>query len=77
MGKFLKQISIFPKPLQYKLTIAFALMSIIPLMICVYFATNFIFPKYHNIGAVSLVVVITAIITFFGLPRERDDRVNC
>lgn len=70
MGKLLKQFSLVPKPLRYKLMIAFALMSIIPLLISVYLATNFIFPsdlQYIYIGPVSLVIFIVLIITILGL----------
>lgn len=67
MKKILKQFSLVPKPLQYKLMISFSLMSIIPLLVCVYLATNFIFPKYYDIGSISLVLVITIVITIFGL----------
>ncbi|UCH12331.1 MAG: diguanylate cyclase [Candidatus Omnitrophota bacterium] len=74
MGKFFKQMSLVPKPLRYKLTIVFSLMSIIPLLICVYLATNFIFPKYGytDIGSISLVIFITIIITGLGLYLARE-----
>ncbi len=70
MRRLLKKMSLAPTSLHYKLMIAFALMSLIPLLICVYFATNFIFPKYpqyFNIGTISLVIFITLIITMLGL----------
>ncbi len=70
MGKFFNRISLIPKPLRYKLMIAFTLMSIIPLLICVYFATNFIFPAYKegfNMESVSFVILITLVITILGL----------
>ncbi len=74
MKKFFEQMSLVPKPLRYKLTIAFSLMSIIPLLICVYLATNFIFPKYGytDIGSISLAIFITIIITVLGLYLARE-----
>jgi len=49
-------------------------MSIIPLLICVYLATNFIFPKYGyaDIGSISLAIFITIIITGLGLYLARE-----
>jgi len=67
MTEILKQLSLVPKPLRYKLMLAFSLMSIIPLLICGYFAVNFIFPKYPEIGSISLIIFITLIITILGL----------
>ncbi len=74
MEKFFKQMSLVPKPLRYKLTIAFSLMSIIPLLICAYLATNFIFPKYGytDIGPISMVIFITIIVTGLGLYLARE-----
>jgi diguanylate cyclase (GGDEF)-like protein len=72
MKNFFTQISLVPKPLRYKLTIAFALMSIIPLLICGYLATYFIFPNYRDVGRVSIIIVITTTITFFGLYLARE-----
>jgi len=52
--------------------IAFALMSIIPLLICVYLATNYVFPRYqHELGAISITILITIVITIFGLHLAR------
>ena len=43
MAGMFKKLSLIPAGLRYKLTVAFVLMSIIPLAICVYLAYNFIY----------------------------------
>jgi len=47
--------------------IAFNLMSIIPLLIVVYFAVNYIFPSLDTIVDVSIVILLTIFIAFLGL----------
>lgn len=61
-----KRLSLVPAGLRYKLTVVFCLMSLIPLMICVYIATNFAFPYITAIGSLSIIIVITMIIAFLG-----------
>ena len=59
MKKIFRQASLVPKPLRYKLVIAFSLMSIIPLLVCVYLATNYIFPNTTEVGSLSIAIFIT------------------
>jgi len=47
--------------------IAFSLMSIIPLLVCVYLVSNFIFPHLENIGQVSMVVLLSITVALLGL----------
>lgn len=64
---FLHNLSLVPAGLRYKLMIVFALMSIIPLMICVYIATNFVFPYLGMTGSLGIVIAITIFIALLGL----------
>ncbi|MDP2942423.1 MAG: GAF domain-containing protein, partial [Candidatus Omnitrophota bacterium] len=75
MAGFLKKLSLVPTGLRYKLTIAFVLMSIIPLAIGVYLAWNYIFwdPKYPwDITDVSLLLVVTVVIALLGFKVSKD-----
>ena len=63
---FLHFLSMERKSLKYKLVVAFSLMSIIPLLILVYFVTNYIFPNTENITDVSLIVLFTLWISWLG-----------
>lgn len=67
MFKFLKNLSLMPKGLKYKFMIAFSLMSIIPLLICVYLATNFIFPYLRTVWDISAVIFVGVLIALLGL----------
>lgn len=68
----LKQMSLMPKGLRYKTMIAFSLMSLIPLLICVWLATNYIFPNISlflglSLGNISLILLISLFIAMLGL----------
>ena len=67
MKKFVRKMALVPKGLRYKLLIAFSLMSIIPLLVCVYLVNSFIFPQLENIGQVSVVVLFSIGVAFMGL----------
>jgi diguanylate cyclase (GGDEF)-like protein len=60
------RLSLVPTGLKYKLMIVFCLMSIIPLMICVYIATNFVFPYMGMTGSLGIVIAITIFIAILG-----------
>jgi len=62
----LNRLSLVPAGLRCKLVIVFSLMSVIPLMICVYIATNFIFPYTGITGSLGLVIAITIFIAILG-----------
>lgn len=65
MGVF-QTLSMERKSLRYKLMIAFSLMSIIPLLVIVYFVTNYIFPNIDNLLEVTVVVLITLWLSWLG-----------
>lgn len=76
MLSFFKQLSLVPKGLKYKTMIAFSLMSLIPLLICFWLTTNFIFPNIDlflglSMGNISLILVILLFIAILGLHLTR------
>lgn len=72
MAGFLKKLSLVPTGLRYKLMIAFALMSVIPLVICLYLSPIYIPPEFSTVQYVSIVLAITIIIALLGLGIARD-----
>lgn len=72
MAGLFRRLSLVPAGLRYKLGIAFVLMSLIPLSICVYLATNYIFPMLNSIWDVSLVIAITFLIALLGFKIAKD-----
>ncbi|MBU1853738.1 MAG: diguanylate cyclase [Candidatus Omnitrophica bacterium] len=72
MMSFMKKMSIVPKGLRYKTMVAFSLMSVIPLLICVWLVTTYIFPNINlffglSIGNISLILLIAVFISLLGL----------
>lgn len=72
MLSFFKQMSLVPKGLKYKTMIAFSLMSLIPLLICVWLATNYIFPNIDlffglSLSNISFILFISLVIAVLGL----------
>lgn len=64
---FLKTMSLGRRSMKYKLMIAFSLMSIIPLLIMVYFVTNFIFAQITDaIFQVSVLVLFALWVAWTG-----------
>lgn len=72
MNWFFKKLSLVPSGLRYKLMVAYVLMSIIPLAICVYLATNYIFPFNKNIWDISLQIFLTILLAVLGLKISKD-----
>lgn len=72
MAGFLKKMSLVPAGLRYKLTIAFVLMSVVPLIICVYLTTNYIFPVLTSIWDVSVIIGIAIFIALLGFKIVKD-----
>lgn len=54
MRDFLDKMSLVPAGLRYKTMIAFSLMSLIPLLVCVWLITNYIFPNISLFFELSL-----------------------
>lgn len=71
MKKFLRRISLVPKGLRYKLIIAFSLMSVIPLLVCVYIVNVLVFPHLENLSQVSFIVLFTGFVAFLGFVLAR------
>ena len=66
LGMF-KRLSMVPKGLRYKLMLSFCLMSIIPLLVCVYLVSIYIFPHLDNLSDVSIAVLLSIAIAVLGL----------
>lgn len=77
MGKNINGLSLASRGLKYKLKISFYLMSILPLLVCLYFASEYIFPRMgvrlEVILAISISVII-AVIGYFVI-KEIFDRI--
>ncbi len=72
MINLLKDMSMFPKGLRYKTMIAFALMSLIPILVCAWFVITYIFPNINlffglSLGNISFILFISIIISLLGL----------
>lgn len=55
------------KGLRYKLMLAFSLMSVIPLLACMYLITAYIFPQVQNMVDASTIMLISIVISILGL----------
>jgi diguanylate cyclase (GGDEF)-like protein len=64
--RLVRDLSLGRKSLRYKLVIAFALMSIIPLLIMLYFVTEYIFPETEYLPQVSAIVLFALWISWLG-----------
>lgn len=72
MMNLLKDISMFPKGLRYKTMIAFALMSLIPILVCAWLVITYIFPNINlffglSLGNISFILFISIVISILGL----------
>lgn len=72
MGELFKSLSLVPRGVRYKLLLAFCLMSLIPLLICVYLTTNYIFPHLQSLSQVSLVILVTIVVALLGLKLAKE-----
>lgn len=77
MISLFKKMSLVPKGLRYKIMIAFSLMSLIPLLVCVWLATSYIFPNIDlflglSLGNISLILVISIIISLLGFYTAKE-----
>lgn len=62
----LNQLSLINKHIKYKLMIAFSLMTIIPLLACVYLLSPYLVPESQNIATITLVIFVAIIISILG-----------
>lgn len=63
----LKGWSTAHKGLKYKLMLAFSLMSVIPLLACVYIISNNLFPALEELFTVSVIILAAILIALLGL----------
>ncbi len=72
-----KDLSLTSRGLKYKLNIAFYLMSILPLLVCIYLVSNYVIPHVGlklDIAATILISIVIALAGFF-LIKEVFDRI--
>ena len=62
-----KRLSIINKGLRYKLLIAFSLMTIIPILACVYVLSPYLFPGFQSYVDLSTIVFTAIVISILGL----------
>ena len=77
MPKNLNYLSLASRGLRYKLKISFYLMSILPLLVCIYLVSNYILPKTGlkiDVAAAILISVFIAVIGFYVI-KEVFDRI--
>lgn len=77
MGKN-RNLFLIPRRLKYKLRIAFYLMSILPLLVCVYFISNYILPKADfkpYLIAPVIISIFIALVGFFVI-KEIFERIQ-
>jgi len=63
---FFNKLTVVNKGLRYKLMLAFCLMSIIPLLACVYVINAYLFPQLDNPLTVSIVILVAIIVSLLG-----------
>ena len=63
----LKKVSIINKGLRYKLAIAFALMTIVPLLACMYVVYPYLFEGAPNYASANLIILLAVGISMLGL----------
>lgn len=67
-----KGLSLVSRGLNYKLKIAFYLMSILPLLVCIYLVSNYILPKTGIRADIALSVIISIFIAVIGFFMIKD-----
>ncbi|MFH0935322.1 MAG: diguanylate cyclase [Candidatus Omnitrophota bacterium] len=77
MSKNINGFSLASRGLKYKLKISFYLMSILPLLVCLYFASEYIFPRMGIRLEVILAIAISLFIAVIGyfVIKEIFDRI--
>jgi GGDEF domain-containing protein len=62
----IERLSILPDNLRKKFIVAFACMSILPLLVAIYIVTRYVFPFAETIWLTSLIVLFVMLISFCG-----------
>jgi len=65
--KLFKSWALANKGLRYKLLLAFSLMSIIPLLACMYVISTYLFPQVDNLFGVSAIIIVSMVVAVLGL----------
>lgn len=79
MAKNLNFLSLASRGLKYKLKISFYLMSVLPLLVCVYLVSNYILPKFGlriDIAAAIFISIFIALAGFFVIKQVFDRIVS-
>ncbi len=61
------KLTIVNKGLRYKLMLAFSLMTLIPLLTCMYIISTYLFPRLSSLVDVSIPLVISILVAVLGL----------
>lgn len=62
-----RKLSIINKNLRYKLAIAFSLMTVIPLLACVYSLGPYLYPGFQTVADVNILMPMSVLIAILGL----------
>jgi GGDEF domain-containing protein len=62
----LKQLALLPGGLRAKFIAAFACMSILPFLVCLYIVTTFVFPFAESVWLTSSIILLTMLISYCG-----------
>lgn len=65
--QILKKFSVKNKGLKQKLTIAFSLMAIIPLLACIYLLSPYLTPDFQSIASYAAIIFASMVISIMGL----------
>jgi len=71
MKEMTKKSAIAKKGVRSKLMLAFGLMSIIPLLVCMYFVSSYIFIEHKDTSDVNVIILLTLAITMLGFILAR------
>ena len=66
MFKKIKELSLAPRGIRHKLAIAFALMSVIPVLVCGYLIVSYIFPTMESFKDVTFIFLICIFLMLLG-----------
>ncbi len=66
MKGLFKSLSLAPRSIRHKLTVAFALMSVIPMLVCGYLLIYYVFPILKTLGGISLLFTFTILLMVSG-----------
>jgi len=66
MGQLLRDLSLAPRGIRHKLGIVFALVSLIPMLVCGFFMVYYIFPTVNTYWDILLILIITLVLILLG-----------